>query len=318
MSDTAATQLRRILAVIPQLADGRPHSVADVARRIGVDTETLRHDLWSLVTRFDEPGGFIEGVQLYLETDSVELFSNHFRRPMRLTVAELCALELGLAVLATQAAPDEHGAIERARSRLRQVITNTGADGSIGDLRHVTVGADGFTTQIGAIRAALRSHHKLRIAYRRGDATDTTVRTVCPYALVAARGMYYLVAHCEASDGVRVFRVDRIEELTRTEDPYEVPASFSVNDVAHDGRVLDARDPVTMTVRYSARIARWVAERERGTTADDGAFVVEHPLADIDWGVRHVLQYGPDAEVLAPAEVRDAVIARLRTMAHSA
>jgi predicted DNA-binding transcriptional regulator YafY len=41
---------------------------------------------------------------------------------------------------------------------------------------------------------------------------------------------------------------------------------------------------------------------------------VEHPLADTDWAVRHVLQYGPDAEVLEPAAVREEIVRRLQGM----
>jgi predicted DNA-binding transcriptional regulator YafY len=39
---------------------------------------------------------------------------------------------------------------------------------------------------------------------------------------------------------------------------------------------------------------------------------MEHQLADTDWAVRHVLQYGPDVTVLEPADVRDAVRRRLK------
>jgi predicted DNA-binding transcriptional regulator YafY len=60
----------------------------------------------------------------------------------------------------------------------------------------------------------------------------------------------------------------------------------------------------TMLVRYSPRIARWIAERELRAIGDDGALVLDHPLADVDWAVRHVLQYGPDAEVLSPPTLR--------------
>jgi predicted DNA-binding transcriptional regulator YafY len=38
---------------------------------------------------------------------------------------------------------------------------------------------------------------------------------------------------------------------------------------------------------------------------------MEHPVADRDWAVRHVLQYGPEAEVLEPAAVRQALRERL-------
>jgi predicted DNA-binding transcriptional regulator YafY len=66
-----------------------------------------------------------------------------------------------------------------------------------------------------------------------------------------------------------------------------------------------------MRLRYSPRIARWIAEREGKSLAEDGSLTLEHPLADRDWAVRHVLQYGPDVTVLEPAAVREAVVRRL-------
>ena len=41
---------------------------------------------------------------------------------------------------------------------------------------------------------------------------------------------------------------------------------------------------------------------------------MDHPLADRDWAVRHVLQYGPDVTVLEPAEVRVAIVGRLEQL----
>ena len=38
---------------------------------------------------------------------------------------------------------------------------------------------------------------------------------------------------------------------------------------------------------------------------------MEHPLADWEWGMRHVLQYGRDAEVVEPAALRERLKARL-------
>jgi predicted DNA-binding transcriptional regulator YafY len=70
-----------------------------------------------------------------------------------------------------------------------------------------------------------------------------------------------------------------------------------------------------MTVRYSPRIARWIAEREGRTLDQDGSITIEHPMADEHWAVRHVLQYGPEAEVLEPESLRDAVHERLVAMA---
>jgi predicted DNA-binding transcriptional regulator YafY len=57
------------------------------------------------------------------------------------------------------------------------------------------------------------------------------------------------------------------------------------------------------------------AEREGKTPDADGSLTLDHPLADTAWAVRHVLQYGPDAEVLEPRQVRDAVRERLERVA---
>lgn len=61
-------------------------------------------------------------------------------------------------------------------------------------------------------------------------------------------------------------------------------------------------------VRYSARAAPWV--REHGPVEDlqDGCVSVSFTTADPGWVVRHALGYGPEAEVVQPAAVRDMVV----------
>ena len=55
---TAAEQLRRLLLVLPTLADDQVHSLDEIATRIDSDVETVRRDLFSLINRDgDEPGG---------------------------------------------------------------------------------------------------------------------------------------------------------------------------------------------------------------------------------------------------------------------
>src|SRR5690349_3704497 len=88
MAEDAAARLRRILLLIPHLADGNEHAVGDLARAIGSDSDTLVRDLETLVTRADDPGGFVPGVQIYFTGDRVSLSSNRFLRPMRLTSSE--------------------------------------------------------------------------------------------------------------------------------------------------------------------------------------------------------------------------------------
>jgi predicted DNA-binding transcriptional regulator YafY len=136
---------------------------------------------------------------------------------------------------------------------------------------------------------------------------------LCPYDIVFTSGMWYVVANC-GDEGLRFFRLDRVEAVELLEERYERPKGFSLEAVLREGKALQAAAPDTLRVRYSARIARWIAEREGKAVEADGSLVLEHPLADADWAVRHVLQYGPDAEVLAPVAVREEIVRRLAAL----
>ncbi len=300
----AAAQLQRLLAVVPQLADGKDHSLKEVADRTGTDVATLVNDLHSLVDRYDMPGGFVESVQVYVDPDTVSTHSHHFRRPMRLTVNELCALELGLAVLRVQRPPDEHAVLAAARHRLQAVIAKLPGDAIPDALYHVSLGEVGSTVHLDVVRHGVRTRTKVHLGYRRSGRDTTDERIVCPYALVAASGMLYLIAHCDRAATLRFFRMDRVQSAEATAVCFTVPGDFALDDVLRDGKPFLGTPGETMRVRYGPRIARWIAEREERTLDADGALVLESPLADMEWGMRHVLQYGPDAEVLYPPALR--------------
>lgn len=311
MTSTAATQLSRILHLIPRLADGEAHDLAAVAGEVGADRKVVLRDIQSISERFEAPGGFVEGLQIYLDADGkVSILPNHFLRPMRLTRGELCALELGLAMLRAERPAEERAALEGARKRLREVISRL-PDTDVGDHRVAELAAAGSLERLRELREAHRTGHKVRLTYRKGGEETASHRVICPYAIVFTSGMWYAVAHCESSDGVRFFRLDRVDGVELLDARYTRPKAFSVDDVMPDGKAFRTEGAGTLRLRYSPAIARWIAEREGKALADDGSLVLDHPLADIDWAVRHVLQYGPDVTVLEPAEVRDEIVRRL-------
>ena len=316
---TAAAQLRRLLLALPALADDRAHSLRDVAERVGTDVRTLREDLTTLVTRVtDDPGGYTEGVQLLIGADAVQLATpaGHFRRPMALSRVELHALELGLAALHHESPPDERAVLARARERLRKALAalpHEAVAESRSD-RYVALGAESEAERVTRreLQRCIKARSIATIAYRSAGAADPGTRRVEPLAVLWSRGAWYLVAWCERSEALRVFRLDRIASVTCGPDRFAPRGPFALESVLREGRVLVGGGDAVMRVRYSPRIARWIAERERVTTEADGSVVAEYPLLDLEWGVRQALRYGPDAEVVAPEELREAVVARLR------
>jgi proteasome accessory factor C len=309
MTDTAAAQLQRVLDLIPRLADGEEHPIADVARELGRSPRELLGDLNGISARFDTPGGFVEGVSIFVEDDKVCVSASQFLRPMRLTMPELCALELGLTLIRRERTPAEQGPIDRALERLRDAITNVPSNDRHEGTRYADLDTAGSAEHLSVLKAAVRARTRVWLRYRAGGASESTERVVSPHAVVFSEQMWYLVATGD-DDGLRFFRLDRIEAVKQVDEPFERDDALLLR-VHETGRAFASEGTVRMRVRYSPRIARWVAEREGRELDGDGGLTMEHPLADESWAVRHVLQYGPDAEVLEPAELRDMIATRL-------
>lgn len=315
MRDAAALQLRRILMLIPECADDKAHSIREMARRAETTPATLIRDVKALSDRFGDPAGFVEAVQIFVEPDRLQVRSDHFLRPMRLTVAELAALELGLAILSREGPPDERPAVSGARARLEAALAKLPGDEVADGLRHAEVADLADPTVLADLRRAYRESRKIRLRYRKADAENASERLACPFAILFASGRWYLVAKCDGADGIRVFRVDRVEAVELLAERYQVPASFQVDEVFANGKAFASAVAEKVRIRFAPRVARWIAEREGRGVEGDGTYVQELPLADLDWVVRYSLQYGAEAEVLEPATARAAVTQRLREIA---
>jgi predicted DNA-binding transcriptional regulator YafY len=208
MAETAANQLRRILHLIPMCEDDAPHPIEAMAAALDSDRKTLLRDLKALSDRFDDPGGFVEGVQLFVEPGRFSLRSDHFRRPMRLTLGELGALDLGLAMLERERPPDEQDAIRRARERLRQALSRLPGNAVQDPTFSADQGADADPETLRTLRDALRHGRMLSIRYAGSSAPEATERQVGPLALAPSRGHWFLVALFEGQ--LRIYRVDRV------------------------------------------------------------------------------------------------------------
>ncbi len=316
MTDTAALQLRRILALIPECADDKAHPIEQLASRAGIDARTLLRDVRMLADRFDDPAAFTEAVRIFVDGQQVRVITDHFLRPMRLTLAELAALDLGLSLLRAERPPEEWPALARARGRLDRAMARvpreeTDGPRPIDGVRHATMAQTADPAVLSLLRRAYRGRCKVDLEYRKADSIERSRRVVCPFAIVFSSGHWYLVARCDGSEGIRVFRADRIASAVMIEDRYEVPADFVVDNVLKDGRAFASTVEEKVTIRFSPRVARWIAERDGRNVAADGTYEQELPLADLDWLGRYVMQYGAEAEVVRPPAARNAVRERL-------
>ena len=167
---------------------------------------------------------------------------------------------------------------------------------------------------LGTVFDAVASGRRLGFAYNGKE------RTVDPFRLQHQRGRWYLQGHDLDAGEARSFRLDRVEGDVSVGEPgsAEVDLDPSDNPLQLDGWALGDDEPVQARVRIAAPQAR-VAVGQVGADvpaewADDGSVVLTLPVRRLEGFRSFVLGFLDDAEVLGPAELRDDLVAWLRTI----
>jgi proteasome accessory factor C len=152
-----------------------------------------------------------------------------------------------------------------------------------------------------------RTSRPLEIRYAGEGAGEPTARTIDPYQICAFQGRSYVAAWCRLSRGWRRFPADRVIEVRLGEGEFPLRDDFSPVETPADLFQEPAEGVEDVQVRFSPRVARWVRERYGDAEEqEDGSVAVLYRTASPEWLVRQILQYGPEAEVVAPQGYREA------------
>jgi predicted DNA-binding transcriptional regulator YafY len=197
----------RLFDLVTALRDGRLHRAQDLAARLEVSVRTIYRDMETLQASGIPVTGE-RGVG-YMLTAPVTL------PPLNLTLLELEALELGMAVVAEAADPELQKAARSLSAKIDAVIPADRAPPKEGWGFAVYPFADaarGFR-HMPSLRAAIRARQKLDLAYRDGEGRSSS-RVIRPLQLEYWGRVWTLTAWDETRNDFRTFRVDRIEALT--------------------------------------------------------------------------------------------------------
>jgi predicted DNA-binding transcriptional regulator YafY len=156
------------------------------------------------------------------------------------------------------------------------------------------------TPHLPALADAVWRGRRVSARYREGS--KTVPRTLDPLGLVLKGGAWYLVARRSA--GMRVYRVSRFASVRIREDGFERPEGFDLAPFWDDwSRTFEASLPrVEVKVRASELVRRLLPADLRD---QEGVYVVG--FQSLEHAFRELLKFGPDAEVLEPAELRDRI-----------
>jgi proteasome accessory factor C len=304
MSKPTANEQRlpRLLALVPYLHARPGIRVADAAADFGVTEQQLRRDLqllWMCGLPGHGPGDLID---LSFEGETVTvIFDAGMSRPLRLSAEEALALVVALRTLAETPGIADRDAVQRALAKVESAAGGAVDDGT------VTVALDGTAKLLPVLHRAVNEARALDMRYYTATRDESSRRTVDPLRVFEADGHAYLEAWCRSAEGLRVFRVDRIEDVTLLDEPARPPRDLELRDLA-EGVYRPSTDHVLAVVRVSEAYA-WVADyylAEDVVELADG-LQVSFRVAEPSLVRSLVLGSGGQVEVLSPGWLAESI-----------
>lgn len=295
-------RLPRLLALVPYLQAHQGISVADAAADFGVTEQQLRRDLqllWMCGLPGHGPGDLID---LSFEGDTVSvIFDAGMSRPLRLSAEEALALVVALRTLAETPGIADSDAVQRALAKVESA-----AGGAVDDAA-VTIALDTTTRLMPVLHRAVSESRALELRYYTAARDEITERVVDPLRVFEADGNGYLEAWCRRAEGVRVFRVDRIEDVRLLDEPARPPQGLELRDLA-EGVFQPASEHLLAVLRVSDAYA-WVADyypSEQVTELPHG-LQVSLRVSEPAWVRALVLGSGGQVTVLSPGWLAESI-----------
>ncbi len=298
-------RLPRLLALVPYLLARPGVLVAEAARDFNVSEAQLRRDLellWVCGLPGHGPGDLID---LSFDEDTITVtYDAGMSRPLRLTADEALALVVALRTLADVPGLTGRDAVGRALAK----VESAAGGGALEDSRGIAVRMESAERTTTLVQQALDEGRAMHLTYYVATRDESTERDVDPMRLLLVEGRSYLEAWCRRAEGVRLFRLDRIDDVLILDEPAKPPSEAMPRDLA-GGIFRPSAEHTAVTLRL-AGAARWVADYyscDEVRELPGGELDVTLRVADTTWVRQLALGTGVDGTVVAPAWLAEEV-----------
>lgn len=311
MTSRLSSRLARLLNLVPYFIANPGISAAEAADELGVTTKQLMDDLnqlWMCGLPGYGPGDLID---LSFSEESIEVtFSAGVDRPLRLTSIEATALLLALRTIVEMPGMVDPTAAQGAMAKIEAAAGAALQNGKPKPPNRI----DEHPTTA-TVRSALANVHAMRLIYYSASRDAVSERVVDPIRIMLVDNHSYLQAWCRNAEGVRLFRLDRIDEAIELAERSHPPAGAIAERHALE---LFSDDPSLPLAHLTiAADTAWVLDHypmQQLAVNADGSIDATMRFATLDWMARLTLGFGAGIRVVGPPEL----VAAVRTRAESA
>ncbi len=299
-------------------------AVDDAARKLDCTVRTIWRDLSALQKAgfplYDDKGA--DGRRSLWKLE--EQFT--LGLPVKLSLAETAALVMSRDLLRPAGAGALGAAVTSAFDKIGRVLSRDAL--RLLDQMRETIGVRAVGAKLQApaaehvalIQQALLECRRLDMRYYSMSRDEENRRQVDPYHLTVFDGGFYLVGYCHWRKTERIFAVERIRELRMLTTIFEVRPGFRAEEYLEQAWGIVQGEIVPVKVIFSRSAAGYIRDRlwhpsQKFRELPDGRLEVRLRVADTLEVRRWILGYGPEAEVIEPAGLREALRAESESLA---
>ncbi|MBG6184413.1 proteasome accessory factor C [Arthrobacter sp. CAN_A214] len=319
---SAQDHLLRLLDLVPYLLAHPGAELAPTARRFNVTADQLTRDLDLLFV--SGPRHYPDGlIDVNIEDNRIYLTNaQNLAEPVKLSMDEACALIVGLQALRDLSGTRTTEALLSAQTKLAAAA---GDAARIGSAVATKLTEEDIDPALEALQDALASGVRVEITYLVPARDEISQRLLEPVRVFSHQDVWYLEAWCVHSEGLRNFRLDRVQVVRPTTVPVEnrrfeqAPEGMTGGPTGGMTNGMTRSSPEVYKPSPSDRLvtlvlqppARWVAEQYSAVRTGElpgGALAAEVRLSSVSWLPGLVASLGGNAVVIHPREVRESAL----------
>lgn len=308
------TRVHRLLRIIAMVQSGRPGGAKELAEELGIAERTLYRDLDQLRAA-GVPVAFNDARRRY------EIAGRFFMPPVHLDVEE----SLALSTLCEQLTQDEQipflRPASRALNKIQSQLPASMRESLVDRVQAMairttqTMPADGYKDVYDTVQQAIATRRLLKCKYEPvvSDHENRSAFRFKPYALFFAVRAWYAVGQRSDRDDVRKLKLNRFTKIELTDQPYEIPEDFDLDQIlGHAWRMIASGPDCDVEIWFDANFAETISETHWHRTQEiewhaDGSCTFRCTVAGLDEIEWWVLSMGPHCIVRHPPELAERV-----------
>ena len=324
-------RMKKLFDAIHLLAQPCGTTVEKLGERLDIEKrqvyrliETLQDDFYFVIDK--EKSALTGTVRYHLEKDQFRRLAEMKVADLNLTLTEIIALYFlkGHARLYRGTSIEQE--IERAFAKLDAFVPD-GLGDRLEKIKTLFIPTSQFAKDytgkeelIEELTDAMLLQHTCFIEYHSFGDDRIKHFKIDPLRFFERNGGLYVFVRATSFGDILVLAVERIRKLTATDASFTYPADFAPDELLEKAFGLFYDDPLTVKVHFPAEQARFIQERrwakdQKITTRKDGSIVLNMTTSGWYDVKRWLLSFGPDAELLEPAELRAELLDAARGMA---